>query len=253
LPDDVETAHRQIDRVALEDFVCQVHQHAVAQFAGVKEPDVRERDVPRAAEIFKHALASQAAHGVLPDRLRRIRFTRAATCPGCKSINGPGRKRNDPTRPIFLAHDTGQVGVHRPGARRIFRGTEFQSGQINDVGGLRQLRHRGFVQQIAAECFDAVGLQLGLFLRIGKTRNTDDATADPGQIGSAPGHAREGRSDFPGDPEQDDVTAQAAHDFHERWSRVAQQLLECFDRLNRIRHCMYQTVSRRTFAPFQST
>src|SRR2546430_2523148 len=36
LPDDVEMAHRQVDGIAGENFARQVHQHAVAQLAGIK-------------------------------------------------------------------------------------------------------------------------------------------------------------------------------------------------------------------------
>ena len=158
-------AHRQVDGIAGEDFARQVHQHAVAQLAGVKEPDERDRNGPRAAEVFEHALASETAHGVFANRLRRIRFTRAPAAQGRQPVNGARGKGNNSTGSVFPAHDTGQVGVHRPGARRIFGGTELQSGQIDHVGGSRQLCNRGFIEQVATNGFDALRLQPGLFVR----------------------------------------------------------------------------------------
>ena len=96
LPDDVDGAHRQVDRLARQNLPGQIDEHAVAQLAGVVQPHDRQPRAAGAAEIVVQPFAADAARGVFADGRERIGFERAAVRDGRQRIDVAGRERGDP-------------------------------------------------------------------------------------------------------------------------------------------------------------
>src|SRR5580765_3659130 len=77
LPDGIEIAHGQGNRVAGENALRDIDEDAVTKFGGVIQTDDGHGDRESAAEVFEHALTAEAAHGVFADGIERISFARA--------------------------------------------------------------------------------------------------------------------------------------------------------------------------------
>ena len=80
LPDDVDRAHRQVDRFAGQNLPGQIDEHAVAQLAGVVQPHDRQPRAGSAAEVVVEPFAADAAGGIFADRHERDRFRGSRRC-----------------------------------------------------------------------------------------------------------------------------------------------------------------------------
>ena len=96
LPDDVDVAHRQVDRLAGSTLLRHVEQHAVAHVDRVVQADEPAGRAVRAREVLEHALAADAGVGVLAGRRRRRRrLGRALVQDADERIDAAGREGDD--------------------------------------------------------------------------------------------------------------------------------------------------------------
>ena len=71
LPDRAKVPHRQGLRLPRQNQLCQVHQHAIAQFSRVIDPENGHLDVVGSTEMLEDALPAQTTQRIFPHRAKR--------------------------------------------------------------------------------------------------------------------------------------------------------------------------------------
>ena len=115
--------------------------------------------------MLEDALAAQATHRILAHRRGGIGLPRAATGRRDKAIDVARREGHDSAAGELAADEGGQMRIHRPGERLLTGRPKLHPGQVKHVGGVRQTLQRLLIQQVAANGFYAMPLQLGLEAR----------------------------------------------------------------------------------------
>ncbi len=191
LPDGVEIAHRHVDRLAGQDLLGHVDQHAVAHLVGVVQPDQGHGDAQRLAEIGEDPLAAQAAHGVVADRAAadRSRPSRRRST-GTMRVDVAGRVGHDPAAAELLADHAGQIGVHGPGASPPGRSsrTSWPPGRARWArrAGRRTAARSSRSQRIVSMPCDCSCCSQ---LRRGEPRHADHPPRHAGRVAGPAGHA----------------------------------------------------------------
>ena len=146
LPDHVDLAHRDVDRLAVAHLARDVVEHAVAQVDRIVEP-VDQTGVPRVSEYQCSPLAPDAAGGVFARRRQeRLVLARAARCHREERVDVAGRERDDAALRHRFRDERGQQRVRRPRARtahRSCRTCDRPSGSRSGrAGGVKSPRGR---------------------------------------------------------------------------------------------------------------
>jgi hypothetical protein len=82
------------------------------------------------------------------------------------------------------------------------------------------------VEQVTTDGLDAMGLQLALHIRIGKSSDADNASLDASPIRRATCHAGQRWPHFAGDPEYEKITAYSRQRFDGLVGRLAKKCLQ---------------------------
>src|SRR5438105_9232341 len=96
LPDEIDVAEADVDRLALEDLAGDVVQHAVAHVDRVVEPEQPSGRRILLREILEHALAPDAGLRILARRIGGHVLVRAFAVDRHERIDAAGRERDDP-------------------------------------------------------------------------------------------------------------------------------------------------------------
>ena len=236
LPDEVDVAEADVDRLAVKDLCRDVVQHAVAHVDRVVQPEQSAGRCEFAREIFKHALASDAGLRVFAGRIGRERLIGALSVHRHERINAAGRERHDPRARKGLRDQRGDMGIHRPGQRQIALRAKLASGHEDDVRGLRQRLDGGLIEQVAVDGLDAASLQPAFTLASLKRatpmmrRSGRAALASPASVGPI----------FPATPRIMMSPSTLPEIVDQRLARPAQQIVKGCDIGNGVR----QTVAR---------
>ncbi len=242
LPEEVDVAHGDFDRFAGVDFLGDFEQDAVAQIAGVVEPDHHDRGFLGARKMFKNAFAAEAAHGVFADRVGNVGLARTAQRDGGERVDVAGGESGDARFVVAFGDQRGQIGVHGPGHGFFAGGTEFSAGHVDDVGRVGEIFPTGFVEQIAGDGFDAGVVEFALEFLFGEARNPDDFAFDPCFVHAAAGELGEGRAHLAADAQEDDVAVEFFHEGDEFGGGAGQEFFELLLRFDVSRQ---QAVRRR--------
>ena len=228
LPDHVDMAHAEVDRLAVAHLAADVVQHAIAHVDRVVQPEQPARRAVLGREIGEHVLPPGAGVRVVASRRdRRCFLGGAAAAYWHERINAACREGHDPRGLEDLRNHRRDVHVHRPGERHIARGTELAAGHEHDVGHLGQLLERGAVEQVGRQRLDACLLQLPAHALLAEARHADHALGRRGALG----HACQGRPHLAADAQHHDVArcprqiggqclGRPRHEFFERLDRV---------------------------------
>ena len=142
LPDDVDMAHRHVDRLAALHLRGDVEQHAVAHVDRVVEADDAGpacRSAPRSTRTCARGRGT-TARSRRPAPAASLRSAPASPTRR-QRIDVAGREGDDPRRPVALGDERRHPGVHRPGQRRVAAGAELVAGgedQVRRVGQARR-------------------------------------------------------------------------------------------------------------------
>ena len=232
LPDHVDVADREVDRLAGEHARGDVVQHAVAHVDRVVEADDAARRAARAREILEHGLARDAGIGIgAGRRRRRRRFGRAAVVHVDIGVNAAGRIGDDARAREGLGDQRRHVRVHRPGQIFVAGGAELAAGHEHHVGKLRQRVDLLAVEQIGRDAFDAGSGELLAQALLAEAGDADHALARRRALGEA----GERRADLAAHAENDDVAGKRFHCGAQRRRRRGHHLLEVLDVAEAIR------------------
>ena len=231
LPDEIDVTEADVDRLARKYLDGDVVQHAVSHIDRVVQTEQAARRRMLAREILEHALAADAGLGVFAGRIGGDGFVRALAADGDERIDASGRERNDARTCKGLRDHRGDVRVHRPGQRQVAFRAKLVSGHEDDVRRLRQLVDGNFVEQIAAQRFNAAALQPPLCARLTEARHADDAAL--GQSGFR--QSGKGRPHLARHAEDHNVAVDLVEVVDQRLGGPAQQLVKGGDIGNAVR------------------
>jgi hypothetical protein len=155
LPDHVDVAHREVDRLAVAHLAADVVQHAVAHVDRVVQPEQAARRAVLAEKYSNMRSRPTQEWRSRRAAARRHVLGRAAALDRHEGINAAGREGDDARGLEDLGDHRRHLHVHRPGERHVAGRAELAAGHEHHVGRLGQALERAAIEQVGGDRLDA--------------------------------------------------------------------------------------------------